>query len=88
MDNEACLCPRTKKSFSIRNCSVHPDKLEFVGEMGNDLSVSFADSSPGRGAKKVTITGGSLASPFKGRCPEGAERFVPLPDKSPFIEED
>ena len=35
---------------------------------------------------KVTITGGSLASPFKGRCPEGAERFVPLPDKSPFID--
>ena len=27
-----------------------------------------------------------LASPFKGRCPEGAERFVPLPDKSLFID--
>ena len=29
----------------------------------------------------------SLASPFKGRCPEGAERFVSLPDNSLFIGE-
>ena len=55
---------------------------------GRRPSQALRASSPKGGAKKATPVGLSLASPFKGRCPEGAERFVPLPDKSLFIRED
>ena len=54
-----------------------------VGGRGNDLSVSFADSSPERGARK---NGNPLGSPFRGAVSRRlTERFVPFPDKSPSI---
>ena len=55
---------------------------------GRRPSQALRASSPKGGAKKAAPVGLNLASPFKGRCPEGAERFVPLPDKSLFIGED
>ena len=61
--------------------------MEVVGE----TTLSGASRQlPQRGSQEghaATPVGLSLASPFKGRCPEGAERFVPLPDKSLFIAE-
>ena len=56
--------------------------------LGRRPSQALRASSPKGGAKKATLAGGSLASPFKGRCPEGAERFVSLPYKSLFVGED
>ena len=80
MENEVSPC--AKALFIIHcNCSVHRDKLEFVGE----TTLSGATRQlPQRGSQEDHAAGGSLASPFKGRCPEGAERFVPLPHKSLF----
>ena len=54
--------------------SAQPDRLEVVEVTGYDLSVSFADSSPGRGAKK---NGNPLAPLLRGAVTRSVtERFV------------